>query len=575
VHALDLIGVHEAPGTPPVDHGLIAWATDGVLLSLIVLALLGILLFAALRECRRPVVLSLLGVLVGAALLRWLLPVETSFTAWPFKRAVPLALAMYEGPVLPLLSGWFDLTIYLDDLIFETNRWMAILSPLVFFLHARRLLRDDWAAVAAAALLAVHPSHLRHAASDVLFIQSIFFSSLAFAALYTYLEESRRWWGIAAGVAFPILAVICYESRPLNIIFAPLFLAAIFLTTRGHGVSRRDTLVGVVAILATAAWSVATHLVPRFSGDLQSGLSVDTLAGFWATFIGPQNVLINPWVTPVGLMGLVVLGAVVLWRRRGTWRRKGLFLLGWLFAFFVAHGYIPTAEVLIVSRYLLHLAAPMILLAAAGVPLLLARSKWLGVALALYLAAVPFIHGSFIGAVQYNQQQEKRFLLAAREAIPAGCTVLEYASPVKNQSGGWFNGFGSRMLRTGARVHEGRAARAWPVELYQAHRADAPLSLADAMARSEADGDTCRYLYRGFECYIRPAASPRMATACIRAERALDLEPVASHRFPARSYDVVYSGFDAVENKPDRYEDWFNNSGVPIELKIFRIKGRR
>ncbi len=245
MHALDLIGVHEAPGTPPVDHGLIAWATDGVLLSLIVLALLGILLFAALRECRRPVVLSLLGVLVGAALLRWLLPVETSFTAWPFKRAVPLALAMYEGPVLPLLSGWFDLTIYLDDLIFETNRWMAILSPLVFFLHARRLLRDDWAAVAAAALLAVHPSHLRHAASDVLFIQSIFFSSLAFAALYTYLEESRRWWGIAAGVAFPILAVICYESRPLNIIFAPLFLAAIFLTTRGHGVSRRVALVGV------------------------------------------------------------------------------------------------------------------------------------------------------------------------------------------------------------------------------------------------------------------------------------------------------------------------------------------
>jgi hypothetical protein len=576
VHALDLIGLQEAPGNPPpVDHGLIAWATDGVLLSLIILALLGILLVAALREARRPVLLSLLGVLIVSAILRWLLPAETSFTAWPYKRAVPLALAMYEGPVLPLLSGWFDLTIYLDDLIFETNRWMAILSPLVLFLHARKLLRDDWSALAAAALLAVHPSHLRHSASDVLFIQSIFFSSLAFAALYTAIEESRRWWGIAAAGAFPVLAVLCYQSRPLNIIFAPLFLAAIFLTIRGHGVPRRNAMVAAVAIVGTAAWSVATHLWPRFSGDLQSGLSTDTLAGFWATFTGPQNVVVNPWVTPVGLMGLMVAGGVVLWRRGGTWRLKGLFLLGWLLAFFVAHGYVPTAELLVVSRYLLHLATPMILLAAAATPLLLSRTKWLGVALALYLAAVPFIHGPFIGAVGYNQQQEKAFLLASREAIPAGCTVLEYASPVKNESGGWFNGFGSRMLRTGARIHEGRAERAWPVDLYQSHRPDAPLALDDALARIDADGEACRYLYRGFECYIRPARSPRMAAACLRAERALDLETVASGWFPARSYDVVYSGFDAVENKPGRYQDWFNNSGAPIELKIFRIKGRR
>lgn len=576
MHALDLMGLQEAPGNPPpVDHGLLAWATDGVLLSLLVLGLLGVLLVAALRDCRRPVLLGLLGVMVASVTLRWLLPVETSFTAWPFKRAVPLALAIYEGPVLSLLTGWFDGTVYLDDLIFETNRWMAILSPLVLFLHARKLLRNDWAAVAAAALLATHPSHLRHAASDVLFIQSIFFSSLAFAALYTALEESRRWWGIAAAVTFPILAVICYQSRPLNILFAPLFLAAIFLTIRGHGVPRRSAVIGAVAIVVTAAWSVATHLLPRFSGDVQSGLSLHTLAGFWSTFTGPQNVVVNPWVTPLGLMGLMVLGGIALWRRGGAWRLKGVFLVGWLMAFFVAHGYVPTAEVLVVSRYLLHLATPMILLAAAATPLLLKRSSWLGVALAVYLAAVPFIHGSFIGAVGFNQQQEKRFLLASREAIPAGCTVLEYASPAKNRAGGWFNGFGSRLLRTGARVRDGRVERAWPVEVYQSRGADAPLSLEDALARSEAAGASCRYLYRGFECYVRPAASPRMAAACLHAERTLDLETVASLRFPARSYDVVYSGFDAVEEKPDRYEEWFNNSGATVELKIFRITGRR
>ena len=574
MHALDLIALQEAPGNPPpVDHGLLAWATDGILLSLLTLAILAVLLAAALRSCQRPVILGLLGVMAGSLLLRLTLPVATSFTAWPFQRAVPLALGIYEGPVLSLLTGWFHGTVYLDDLIFETNRWMAILSPLVLFLHARKLLRSDGAALAAAALLAVHPSHLRHSASDVLFIQSIFFSSLAFAALYTALEESRRWWGIAAAVAFPFLALVCYQSRPLNILFAPLFLAAIVLTTRGHGVPRRNAWIGAAAIVATAAWSIATHLLPRFSGNLRSGLSLRTLEGFWTTFTGPQNIVVNPWITPVGLMGLMVLGGIVLWRRGGAWRLKLFFLTGWLMAFFVAHGYVPTAEILVVSRYLLHLATPMILLAAAGTPLLFQRSRWLAVALVVYLAAVPFIHGSFIGAVQYNQQQEKRFLVASREAVPAGCTVLEYASPVENRFGGWFGGFGSRLLRTGARVRDGRVERAWPVGIYQSREADAPLSLEAALARTE--GDSCRYLYRGFECYIRPAASPRMAAACLQAERTLTLETVASGRFPARSYDVVYSGLDAVEEQPDRYEDWFNNSGATIELKLFRITGRR
>lgn len=574
-NTLYLDSVFNAPGAPPGPYSLIDWVTDGTVQSLLFLVLLGILLRVALRRCRPAVIWTLLGVTAFSVLLRYVMPVETSFTAWPYKRAVPLALSMYEGPVLAHLSGWFGFTIYLDDLVFEVNRWMAMLSPLALFLHSRKLLRHDGSAIVAAAILAVYPSHIRHSASDVLFIQSLFMSSLAFAALYTAMEESRRWWGVASAIAFPFLAVSCYQSRPLNIIFAPLFLAALLLTIRGHSVPRRISVIAGGVICATAAWSIWTYLLPHFSGQVRSGLSVETLAGFYATFTGPQNVIFDPWITPIGLIVLFLAGAVYLWRRGGDWRLKGVFLVGWFFAFFVAHGVIPTAEVLVVSRYLLHLAPPVILLAAATTPLLQKLSHKVLAAAVVYLLAVPFIHASFIGAVSYNQQQEKAFLLASRDAVPDACTVLEYSSSSNNDCAGWFGGFGSRILRTGSRLRNGQVERAWTAGIFQSVGTGTPLSLERTLAELDLGEDSCLYYYRGFECYIRGTAFPPMAGPCAALERSFDLEPIRVTRFPARTFDLVFSGYHAVVNKPHRDEESFNNMGAPIELGFFRVKGLR
>ena len=235
----------------------------------------------------------------------------------------------------------------------------------------------------------------------------------------------------------------------------------------------------------------------------------------------------------------------------------------------------PTSEILVVSRYLLHLAGPTILLAAAATPLLMKLRIWVKIPFGIYLFTVPLLHGHFIGAVDFNQQQEKTFLLESRGVISEGCTVLEYSSPSNNRFGGWFDGFGSRILRAGSRVRDGRIERAWRVGIFQSVEPDAPLSMERILDELELSEDDCLLYYRGFECYIRGSASPPMARPCIALERSFTLEPLVTTRFPARVYDVVFSGYEALEDRSGRFQDSFNNSGRPIELGFFRVTGRR
>ncbi|MCA9663036.1 MAG: hypothetical protein KC486_32175, partial [Myxococcales bacterium] len=475
-------------------------------------------------------------VAVGVALRQLLAPVA-GLTAWPYARIPWPAQRVYEGPLVALLHPE---PLWLSETIVSATFALAVLAPAAVFLHARYLLAERRAALVAAALVAVLPLHIRFASSDVVFVASITLSSLTFALLHSAARERSARASLASLLLLAPPLALTFLVRPLNILFAPLLVAALWID-EGSGseakppVGRRRKLALIAVVVAVTLGVGIPALVGGYATQVRDGLDLATLGRALAVLVSPRdNALLNPSMSPPALALLAVAGAWSLWRRGR--RRLLLFLGGWLLLFLAAHAYVVPRDPLMQARYHLHLVVPFVLLASVGGLALLdlarARGRWpaqAALAIAgLSVAAAPAIHAAFIADVDRNEITEWRWVHDLRETIPAGCTIVEYAP----------EGISPRFARVGAYA-ESLAARArWRVIPYRDAAALEAPPLRDLLRAPPA----CLYVYEGLPCAAFKPRGAAIAPACAALRDALDLEELGREERRSRSYDENLTG---------------------------------
>ncbi|MFO0629324.1 MAG: hypothetical protein U0325_27355 [Polyangiales bacterium] len=515
--------------------------------------------------------------LAGLAARLWL-SVDAPMNAWAYQRRLPLAVMIYEGPALRALSSqWRWFTPHLTDVISATNLCLAAITPAVYFSHARYLLKDARAAVAAAAFIALLPLHVRFSRSDVQFVFSLVTSSMTFVVLYGALSDpSPRW----RALCFALLPVACgatYFARPENISFAALDAGALLLYLRADVPRRRWLLAGAVMGLA-AAFALAAFTLQNYRGDLQRGLDVQTLTHAWTVLWSPRlNTMVNPHMTPPLVPALAALGLVAL-ARRGELARAA-FLVAWLSGFFVIHSYVRTSVPEMEARYHLQLVTPLVFMAAAAVPWLWSLRRELVAAAAAWMLLAPWLHRDFIRDARFSEMEEYRFLRALRGRIPAGCRVLEFTPPPSLLQPDMPHP--SRVNRLTTRLVD-----RFPYQAAEVIRADEAATGRDEhaaeglspTARALASGAEpvgCLYLYEGLTCYAQRPTDRALAPVCTALREAFTLEPVASLRTAARYYDDPNSGrIVAGENGETRVIHVLRD-GDPLTFTLYRVRGRR
>lgn len=524
------------PATPPPPLTLESLATDGLLLGLLALALLLAVTARALRATAPSATWALLAIVAVGAALRLALAPDAPMTAWPMRRLVPLARSAWEGPLLPVLSRALDLTIPLDRLNHFTTLALAIATPVALFAHARHLLGALTPALAAAALIALLPHHIRFSFSDAWFIQSVALASLAFALLYAALSDPSARWRALFTLAFAPVCLATFYTRPLNILFVPIFLGAVFFTSpRDVSRPRRTLLAALVA--ATSVLALKTFLLARFGNEVREGLSLQTLTGALSLLTDTQrNTLINPAMTSPLLVLLAGLGTYALWR--GALRQKALFLWIWLVLFFIGHGFVISYSPTMQSRYNLHLITPFLLLAAAATPHILAFRMPARAAIAVVLLAMPLVHLAYVRDVDFNLMRESAFVRAQAAALPDGCTVLETAPARHGDASELFWARSADLMRAGVRT------RRFPVvtlPIADGLPLDDPAAALAALAAALKRPDACAVFYEGLACWAERGDGDSPAPACRSIHEALALTAIASTAFESRVYEPPYA----------------------------------
>ncbi len=540
-----------------------------------IVGLLVVALVGALRKSSRATGWLLLGITVVALIVRLLQSDSVPMTAWPYSRMVPLAerLACATGfRELVELYGW---GVFETNLSHHVNLIMSVLTPAVVFAHARALLDDERQALAAAAILALLPMHIRFSASDIHFIQSMMMSSLSFALLYDQLKTRRalRVWGLGLAIAFATIAM--YQARPLNVLFAPLFAFAI-LVTSGPSVPRRRRLLTLAMIVATSLFFFIAILLPNFHAQVSEGLSFSVLYKALKGLIDTSyNTLINPSVTPLGLTLLAILGGVSL-RREGR-SAVLVFLVGWLAAFYVAHSIIQPRAIENAARYHMHIVVPFVLLAAASLPWILRQPRWCVALIGIYIAASPILHQSFIRAGDYTMEQEYLFIDELRDIVAEGCTFAEY------------NGYSDNRHRESKDLSEVRR-KVGRIQRMAKRVADEPLwnvvdittsrsgiseegvstyTLAgegiSPVAQAALDaGPECAVYFQGYHCHASQTPEHAMAPECLRMHELYELTPIKTVTVPMSVYDR--------NEAPYCMDDGFCRPDV--DLTLYRVNRR-
>lgn len=548
-------------------------ALDGALLSAGLLAFLLAALRRHTREGPRWLLPAALGVTALGLGLRLALSQQAPMNAWPYSRVVPLAGAIYSGGALAAASRAMRFEVTLVDLIFSVDLVLAALTPAALFVHARAMLRDHRVALAAALLLATLPSHLRFSRSDVEFLQSLLLSSLAFTALYGALTDDDRRWRLACSAVLPALCLGTYLTRPENLVFFPLDLAAFAVAATGATIPRRRVVFVAALVAAPAALAAWAHLFAHYRAELADGLSRRTLQTAWETLRSTRyNTLINPAVTPPWITAGALLGLGVMWR--SPLRRKGLFLLGWLAVFFVVHSYIRPHEVAMQARYHLHLVTPLILLAASVTPALAPRAPWALALLAALSLSTPWIYRGFVRDTAFYEMREFAFLRRETARVPRGCRVIEFrgvpdaAHPAHH--------FDSRLQRFANRLTDGTLRPAYEVVTADEVVAGDPVERVSRETRALLDArDGCVMLYLGLSCVAQRPPGTREAPVCEALRTWGTLEPVASETITGRVYDSMNIGHPAER----RARVWGTLDllppGTPVRLELLRFALRQ
>lgn len=505
------------------------------------LALLAFLLVYVRRllrgEPRRVAWLLAVTVLAGAA-VRLFLAVDAPMNAHSFSRILPLAEELFRGPLLTWLSDRAGFSVYFTTVQGWTNFALAVVMPLAFFAHARLLLGDSRAALVAAVLMAFLPMHIRFSRSDVTFVASLLNSSFTFVVLYGWLTDPSRAWRVACLALVPFLSLATYQARPENFIFAALDLGALSLYL-GKGIPRHRLLVAGAVITATAGYSAATDLLVRYGQAVSEGLSVATLRGAVGIFFDRHyNTLINPWMTPPLLPALAVVGAASLWR--DGQRRRALFLVAWLATFFVVNSFVRPSTVAMQARYHLNLVSPLLLLAAASTPRVLALPQVAQAALLAWVLLAPALHAGFIRDVNYIEMQEYAFLRRVRGRIGPGCTVLELGPAVESPQP--VNIVIQRSGRMTRALRGGVEASALVRQLGIIPPGATDPNVLEVFAPPEdfvTRPPACLYYYENAACTTHGAGPGRLAPACEEMHRRFALSLIAEERHPLHAYDSI------------------------------------
>lgn len=530
--------------------GPLAWLTDG-LVSLVVLAAIALgLLRRALAPAPRAVAWGLgLVVAVGAVLRLGVTP-EATLEPWSYARFMVVARAIYEGPALALVHPG---PVHPTDVVSATVLAYAIATPVAVFLMARPLLASDRAGLVAAGLVAVLPLHLRFSHGDVSSIPSVMLCALVLAMAQAAAREPGWRWPAAMLALVAVPLVPTFLLRPLNILYAPLAVAAV-LVDRGVHDERppvaRGRRLALVAVLGALTLAVGVpHLLREFGPQVREGLDPATLARALEVLVSVEhNSLVNPRFTPPGILALAAFGAVDLVRRRRL--RLAAFLVGWILASLGTHAYVVPKSSLMQARYHLHLVLPLVCLAACGFEAVLTRVRGRacgrGVVLALvaYLAASPAIHAGFIRDVAVNEQHEWVWVHSLRPRIPEGCTIVEYVG----------QGHGTRFGRVGAYVEAGVPGQRWAVVELPVRAMGTPPEAGAVLRRPPA----CTYWYEGLPCLADRPPGAALAPECAAVHDAVKLHEVARLELVSRAYD---------ENLGRGVED-----GEALVLVLYRVR---
>jgi len=528
--------------------------------------------FLATASRAKVATILVLTCLVGAALRLWMVTPH-ALGVWPYSRFESFAALVYEGPGLALLSRWLEASWYQTDVAFATNLAFGILAPLVIFVHASYLLSHRRQALWAAIAIALLPSHIRFSASEVAFIPSIVLSSFTFVLVHMSLVEPNRWFRWGATLALPILVASMLRVRPLNILFLVLFIAvALVVRAREAPAWRRFSIAGLLTVVGLAVG--LDHLGNgRYNEQVADGLSFEVVVNAWWLLFDPvRNVLFNLHITPVVCLGLAVWGLQYCWKQRP---RLGALLGMWLLLFHTGHAYVIAKQPEMQARYYLHMAVPLVLLAAVGADRMLAAFRRRGqagrvatVAVTVTVVATPWLYRGFILDYDFSDVQEYQFVSELRAQLPEGCLVYEFLGHDGSPNDGRFDRMGAvidhgtrrQLLKTvgfGQDLSgelEGTPDHNWR-RLPSADRGREQLLDPNYLERPEG---TCRYLYTGLTCYGYKHPEQEIAPACEAVVVGEPVTLVSEHRFAHRRYD-------------DNLSSGMQQDGTPVGLTLYRL----
>jgi len=525
-------------------RGIAMWLSDGVLLSCLAAVLLVVLVRHLLRDEPASIGWLLVLAIVVGAILRLALAPYTTLGAWPYNRNHAPFRLIWNSTSLQAAVTATGSVVSRTDVALNLTMCFAIVTPLAIFAHARYLLGDARIALVAAWVMTLLPSHIRFSHSEVAFIPSIACSSLMFALAHATMKEDSRRWRAVAAVGLGLVSLAAFGARPLNVLFYPVLLGTCLLPTRADVGWRRRGLVAVIAGLA-CAYTFAAYVLSEHGRDVQSGLSLETLRFFRYAFLSPRlNTLVNPDITPFGLLLVAFVGLFALVRQRRA--KLALFLVGWLMLFFVTHGYSVPNEVAMQARYHLHLIVPFVFMVSVGVMALAKLWRPAAIAVGALVVAGPALTADFIADVEFSDQQEWDFVLEQAEALPDDCSVLELMHPPH-----------SRFRFAGTlRRPEGYWERLHAIPI---NEQGSPQLRSVESLLSERPPTECVMYFEGLNCWGFKEYGERMTPACEQMHRDWPLELVAHTEFFHREYND--------HNPPGIVP------GEPVMLSLFRVTG--
>lgn len=451
------------------------------------------------------------------------------------------------------------------DVWFSLHATLGALTVPLSYLATVALTRSRGAGLAAAAVLAFLPQHVRLSASESVHVTLIFWGVIAVGWAALAARNGRLRSFAAAALAAGAVVV----SRPEGALLGPALLV-IAWSTPGSGVRRNLTspvrlalLAGIVWLLAPSVAAITTdasiqHFIP--GSHTGEGLGWGTLLHLPMLIVWPDghNGLFDVATSPLWVWPLALWGGVVLWRRGGRHAAAGL-ALGLVVYLLLYAGMAPSVTIWKMTRYhgsLLPAAVPLVGLglwdavgraAAALPPAWAVRLAGAGprAAAAISIAAVGLLAWwPAMTALPRDWQRDLQW------ALKLGATEPALADPDVRV-----------VLPDNRRRFLDLTPRKLIEPLTQGHQPlSASVTVAEALGALHAHGDdTPAVYYEGLYCWLAVTPGEPINPQCRAMHEGFELIPLREMRVDEPAYLSAYA-----EVRP----------AGPLTLTLYRI-GRR